>query len=141
MNAGDRSLSFVQRFQIPIFFVLAYALTWLVWGTYLAEQAGLLAFHLPEALFAYFALTLAVLIVAGLAGARPPCSICGTGCCAGGWGEWYALALLVPIALPLITAGLYTLAGGAVPMGVDLPLGAALIYFFTLGRSCGSPKS
>jgi membrane protease YdiL (CAAX protease family) len=43
--------------------------------------------------------------------------------------RWYLVAVGVPVALALIPAGVFRLLGGAVPMGRDMPLGAALGYF------------
>ena len=65
----SRSPSFVRRYQLPIFFILAYAFSWLVWSSEIAQQHKLLSFHIPDT-FAYWGLTLAVLIVAGLAGGK-----------------------------------------------------------------------
>lgn len=39
----------------------------------------------------------------------------------------------MPIVLSLLPAALYWLLGRPVPMGVDVPLSAAIIYFFTFG--------
>lgn len=58
--------SLVRRYQIPVFFTLAYALSWLVWGTNIARQRGLLSFHFPGA-FAYFSVSGATFIIAGSA--------------------------------------------------------------------------
>lgn len=128
------SFSFVRRAQLPLFFTVAYLLSWLVWGTYIAQQSGLLTFHLPESFFAYFALTLAVLIVAGLTGGRTALIDIARRVVRWRVGfQWYVLALLVPIGLPLLTAGIYRLLGGSVPMGVDVPLGSAIVYFFAFG--------
>ena len=66
MNTQD---SFWTRRQIPLFFILAFALSWLVWGSQIAEQQGLLGFHIPGKL-AYFGVSFAAFLVAGLAGGR-----------------------------------------------------------------------
>ena len=130
----SRSSSFWRRYQIPIFFVLAYALSWLVWGTYIAQQHGLLSFHLPESFFAYFALTLATVIVAWFAGGKSALLDLLHRLLRWRVGiQWYALALLVPVVLSLLPAAIYWLFGRPVPMGVAVPLGAAVVYFFTFG--------
>lgn len=133
-SASSRVPSFWRRYQIPLFFALAFAFSWLVWGTAIAQQHGLISFHIPEGFFAYFALTLAVLIVAGLAGGKGALLDLLHRVVRWRVGiQWYGLALLVPIALALIPAGIYRLFGGDVPMGVDVSLGAAAIYFVTFG--------
>jgi hypothetical protein len=62
-----RGPSFAQRYEIPLFYVLAFTLSWLVWGSAIAQQRGLLTFSLPDML-AYFGVTLAAFLVAGLVG-------------------------------------------------------------------------
>ena len=126
--------SFVKRYQIALFFILAYVLSWLVWGTYIAEQQGLIGFHLPESFFAYFALTLAVIIIALAVGGRAALmdilrrilrwrvSV-----------KWYVLALVVPPVLCVISVLLYRAIGGSVVMGAEVSLGAAIAYFFMFG--------
>jgi len=130
---ASRSPSFVRRYQLPIFFILAYAFSWIVWGSEIAQQNKLLSFHIPDT-FAYWGLTLAVLIVAGLAGGK-----------AALWDllqrifrsrvgiQWYALALLVPLLQALIPAGIYRLFGGNVPLGAHMSPAGAAIYFVTFG--------
>ncbi len=128
------SASFIKRYQIPMFFILAFALSWLVWGTYIAQQQGLINFHLPEAFFAYFALTLAVIIMAWLVGGRAAIMDIIHRILRWRVGiQWYPLALIVPIALTLISVLLYRLVGGTVEMGIEVPLGAAIAYFFMFG--------
>src|ERR687885_822833 len=61
--------SFVRRHQIVVFYVLAYALTWLVWGTAVAQQYRLIAFHIP-AWFGYWGVTIAAFLVAGIVDGR-----------------------------------------------------------------------
>lgn len=125
--------SFRRHYYIPIFFVLAFALSWLVWGSEIAEEHGLLSFHIPDT-FAYFALTLATLIVTAFTGGK-----------AALWDilrrilrwrvgiRWYAFALLIPIALAFVPAGIYLLVGGLVPIGINITLSAAVAYFGYFG--------
>jgi membrane protease YdiL (CAAX protease family) len=126
----SRLSAFVRRHQIHFFFILAFALSWLVWGSAIAQHYGLLDFQIPD-LLAYFGVSLAASIVAGLAD---------------GWEgirnllrrlirwrvglAWYAIVLLLPILLPSLTAFIYELFGGSVSVGSVLPLERAVAYFF-----------
>ena len=84
-------------------YAVAFALPWSVWGTLIAEQHGLLSWHLPQALAFWAGLPVAV-IAAALAG--------------GGWGgltqialrlvhwrvgvRWYVAAIGAAAAIPLL---------------------------------------
>ena len=61
----------LKRHPLIAFFVLAYALPWLVWGTSIAEVRGLLSFHIPQPLAFWIGLTLATFGVAALSGGAP----------------------------------------------------------------------
>lgn len=129
--------SFMKRYQLPIFFVVAFGLSWAAWGTVIAQQNGWLNWHLPEQLFVYFSLTLATLLVAGLAGGKTALLDLWKGITHWKFNPaWYALALLIPVGLALLPVGLYQLSGGKTTVGVDLSLGAALVYFLTFGAKC-----
>jgi len=39
-----------HRRALILFFVLAFLLPWLIWGTSIAESRGLLSFHIPQSL-------------------------------------------------------------------------------------------
>jgi membrane protease YdiL (CAAX protease family) len=128
-SSTGRTAAFARRYQIPIFYALAFALSWLVWGSEIAEQRHLLPFALPD-LLAYAGVGLAAFIAAGLADGR-----------AGmldlvrrmlrwrvGW-NWYAAALAVPLAVTLASAGIYRLLGGDVALGRLVSTQDALVYF------------
>lgn len=61
----------MKRYPLTVFFVLAFALPWAVWGTTLAEQAGLLGWHAPQSLAFWIGLTLASYLAALLTGGWP----------------------------------------------------------------------
>jgi membrane protease YdiL (CAAX protease family) len=123
----------VRHYQIPIFFVLAYALTWLVWGSEIAQQHGWLSFHIPGT-FAYWSLTIAVLIVASLASGKAALLDIVHRIFRWRVGiQWYALALFVPAVLVVVPAVIYRLFGGNVPVGTYMSPIGALIYAATFG--------
>jgi len=119
---------FIRRYQIPLFYVLAFALTWIVWGSEAAEARGLLSFHLPDKL-AYFGVTFAAVIVALLAGGK-----------AGFLGlvkrmvrvragpQWYAAVLLGPFAISMAAVGIYRLFGGTIVLDPTVTLGVIPIF-------------
>lgn len=123
--------AWVRRHQIVVFYILAYSLTWLVWGTGVAQKYGFMSFHIPS-WFGYWGVTIAAFLVAGIADGRA-----GTRDLIRrmlrwrvGW-RWYAAALLLQVALPLTAVGISALLGGPAPFGAMLSLGAALTYFLT----------
>lgn len=84
-------------------YALAFALPWTVWGTLIAEQRGLITWHLPQALSFWLGLPIAV-IAASMAG--------------GGWAglrqvlgrlvhlrtgwQWYLAAVLAAVGVPML---------------------------------------
>ena len=123
--------SFVRRHQIVVFYVLAYALTWLVWGTAVAQQYRLIAFHIP-AWFGYWGVTIAAFLVAGIVDGRAGVRDLLHRMIRWRVGvRWYVAALLLQVALPLVAVGISALIGGPVPFGAMLSLGAAVTYFVT----------
>lgn len=110
-----------HRRALILFFVLAFLLPWLIWGTSIAESRGLLSFHIPQSLAFWIGLTLATY---------------GTAVITGGWPAvkdllvrlirwrvqpvWYVVALGVTGVLSLLAMGGYLLMGGANQVGVLL---------------------
>jgi membrane protease YdiL (CAAX protease family) len=121
--------SLVERYEISLFYVLAFVLSWLVWGSAVAQQRGLTTFSLPD-MVAYFAVTLSALLMAGLfegrSGIRDLFSRMFRWRV--GW-HWYLIAVLLPIGLQLLAAGVYRLFGGNVQMGRLASISDSLHYF------------
>ncbi|MBE2236599.1 MAG: CPBP family intramembrane metalloprotease [Caldilineaceae bacterium] len=129
----------LKRHPLIVFFVLAYALPWLVWGTSIAEARGILAFHIPQPLAFWIGLPVATFGVAALSGGTPAVRDLFSRMVR--WRVaplWYAVALLLPAALSLAAIGLWLALGGAHQTGVLLTLPALLptllfyIFFFLL---------
>jgi membrane protease YdiL (CAAX protease family) len=51
-----------------VFFVLAFAFPWLIWGTTIAQSRGILSFHIPQPLAFWIGLNLATYLSAALTG-------------------------------------------------------------------------
>lgn len=130
-------MAFLKRYELAVFFILAYAFTWLAWGSEIAEARGLLSFHLPAA-FGFLAL--ATLLATAVTGGRAAfADLIGR---MARWRvnvRWYAVALLLPVALVLIALGLFLALGGA-PQAAEMPtlptlalgfLGSFILFLFT----------
>ncbi len=96
----------VRRFPLVTFFLLAFLLSWSVWGTSIAQARGIISFRIPQPLAFWVGLTIAAY---------------GTAALSGGWRavkdlllrlvRWRVNPLFYPIAL-LVTALLAALALG-----------------------------
>lgn len=113
----------MKRHPLILFFVLAFALPWFVWGTNAGEAAGIINWHIPAALAFWIGLPIATF---------------GAAAITGGWAAvrdllfrmirwrvspiWYAVAFL---AAPLLAA-FTLLAGAAIGIPVHAAMGAPL---------------
>lgn len=61
----------MKRQGLTLFFVLAFVLPWAVWGTTIAEQHGVLSWHVPSSLAFWLGLTIAAYLAAALSGGTP----------------------------------------------------------------------
>ena len=57
-----------NRASLGLFFVLAFLLPWIVWGTTIAQNRGILSFHIPQSLAFWVGLTVATFGTAALSG-------------------------------------------------------------------------
>jgi uncharacterized protein len=138
-SASTAFIAFVRRNQLAVFVLLAYALSWWVWIWYRADPATVDAPILP------IGPLLAALIVLAMAG---------------GWGAikeflgkivhwrvgwvWYAVALLLPIAITLVALainlilGAQQVAGFAVPSAGEMAVRFLFIFLWIgLGEEPG----
>src|SRR5690606_35637119 len=60
----------MRRHPLALFFTLAFALPWFVWGPALAEQAGWIGWHIPGALAFWIGLPVASFGTAAITGGR-----------------------------------------------------------------------
>ncbi len=129
----------VQRHPLIVFFVLAYALPWLVWATSIAQVHGWIGFHIPQPLAFWVGLTLATYLAAALTGGLPAVKDLLRRLAR--WRVapvWYLVALALTGVLSLIAILIYRLLGGSHQIGALLSaqeIGPALafqIFFFLL---------
>ncbi|MFN8631793.1 MAG: CPBP family intramembrane glutamic endopeptidase [Chloroflexota bacterium] len=110
---------------------MAYLLSWLVWGSVIAQDRGLIGFHIPQGL-ALWGVFFASVIVALATGGRD--ALMDLARRALRWRVapiWYAVVLLVPAGIVAVSVAAAKLLGDDVPVGVDMPLGSAVAYFAT----------
>lgn len=114
----------MKRHPLVVFFVASFVLPWFVWGTTLAQNSGLIGWHIPQSLAFWLGL---------------PVATCGTAAITGGWPAvkdlllrlirwkvhvaWYLVAVGLPAALAAVTAGIGAAAGMPAQTGVLVPVG------------------
>lgn len=111
----------VRRHALIVFFVLAYLLPWLVWGTTIAQGRGWLAFHLPQPLAFWIGLPLATYLAAALTGGMPAIRDLLSRLIR--WQVhplWYLVALMLSGLLALIAIGVHRALGGSHTVGIVL---------------------
>ncbi len=113
------------RSGLPLFFVLAFALPWLIWGTAIAEQHGLIDWHVPGALAFWIGLPVATLVAATVSGGWPAVKDLLARMLRGRVGvRWYAAALLLLPAMALASAVIGAVIRHPVGVGELVPLAA-----------------
>jgi membrane protease YdiL (CAAX protease family) len=116
-----------DRRTLIVFFALAYGLSWTVWGTTLAQEAGLIDWSVPAEPFGFLAVTVAAVIATSFHGGRTALRSFGRRLIL--WRvpvRWYAVAIALP-ALPALAAlGIYLALGGEHDIHALVPLSATL---------------
>lgn len=104
-------------------YLLAFAVPWTVWGTLIAEQRGLLTWHVPQALAFWIGLPLAYIVGAAAGGGRAALKDLLVRVLAWrvGW-RWFGVAVLLAAGIPALVALGSRAAGIPTPPDV-LPLG------------------
>jgi uncharacterized protein len=126
-------MSFTKRHPLIVFYLLAFLLSWIVWGSVMAQARGLLGWHIPGNL-AFTAVAIAAYLTAWLAGGWPAVRDLLSRLVR--WRTsplWYAVALLLLLLLSYLAIAVFALVRPGVParIGVDISLPAALLYFVT----------
>lgn len=115
----------MKRRPLVTFFVAAFVLPWFVWGTSIAQTAGLIGWHIPESLAFWLGL---------------PVATYGTAAITGGWPAvrdlllrlirvkvnwfWYVVAIGLPVTMGAALVALGLLLGSPPQVGVLVPAGA-----------------
>ena len=118
----------MKRHPLILFFIAAFVLPWFVWGTTIAQDAGLTRWHVPESLAFWLGL---------------PIATYGTAALTGGWPAvkdlllrlirvkvswvWYVVAVGLPVAMGAVLVGVGQLIGRPAQVGVLVPAGALAV--------------
>ncbi len=97
----------MRKSGLPLFFALAFALPWLVWFTGIAQDAGLISWHLPDSLAFWLGLTIATYMTAAVTGGWPAVKdLLLRLVRARVAPQWYLIAVLLTPAIALAAAGI-----------------------------------
>ena len=116
-----------DRKALILFFVLAYGLSWSVWGSTLARDAGLIAWSVPAEPFGFLAVSVAAVVTAVAIGGRLGLRSLGSRLVL--WRvapQWYLAAIMLPVLPALAALGVHLALGGEHEMHAFVPLAAAL---------------
>jgi membrane protease YdiL (CAAX protease family) len=115
----------VKRRPLSIFFIAAFILPWFVWGTTIAQNAGLIGWHVPQPLAFWVGLPVATYTTAALTGGWPAVTdlLRRLVRVKVNW-LWYVVAIGLPIAMGATLVGLGLLIGSPAQVGVLVPVGA-----------------
>ena len=95
----------IRRRHLIVFFVLAFALSWTVWMTSVAQAHGWLSFHIPQSLAFWLGLTIATYLTAGLSGGKAAIrDLVGRMLRWRVSPRWYAVAVGLPFAMGVAQA-------------------------------------
>lgn len=116
-----------NRSSLVVFFVLAFALPWLIWGTTIAQSRGLISFHIPQPLAFWIGLNLATYIAAALDGGWPSVrDVLGRLIRWRVHIVWYGVALVLTGLVSLVAVAIQIALGGVPQFGVLLSLSSLL---------------
>ena len=122
-------LKTIRQHPMWFFFGLAYLLTWVFWGTEVAEAQGWIKFHLPQKL-GYWGLATATYFMAFVTGGWPAVKDLLSRLVRWRVGaQWYVIALIFLNVVGLLATSLLTLTGSASHIGEDLPAAQILPFF------------
>lgn len=119
-----------NRAALAAFFTLTFLVSWLVWGTQLAYEHGLLAWQLPQP-FAFLAVSISAVTVAAFAGRSALRDLFRRFLIWRVPVRWYLAALVLPSLPALAAVGLYLALGGKHDIGAVAPLAATVPLLLT----------
>lgn len=126
------TLLFTRRHPVALFYLAAYLLTWVVWGSIVAQQHHLLAFHLPQQLGYYGVMLAAVITAVLVSGKAGLVDLVKRMVRVRVAPVWYAVALFGPLAISLAAVGIYRLFGGVIAL--DASVTTAMVPIFLLNE-------
>lgn len=121
-----------DRMTLILFFTLAYGLSWAVWGSTLARDAGLLDWSIPAEPFAFLAVSVAAVVATVAFGGRAALRALGSRLVL--WRvepRWYLAAIALPVLPALAALGVHLALGGEHDVHALVPLTATLPLLVT----------
>lgn len=122
-------MSFIRKYPLATFFLLVYAIAWLVWGSKIAATFGWISFQLPENL-AFFGISISAVMISAIADGKAGINRLFSRLVR--WrvgGKWYAIAFFIPAGISLAAIGLHILLGGNHQIATIIPLQGILPLF------------
>lgn len=111
----------LRKHSLLTFFSLVFLLPWLVWATTIAQQKGLINWHIPQTLAFWFGITIAVYLTAALTGGKKAVKdLLSRIVRVKVQARWYGVALLLVPAIAAVTIGIFKLFGGDLAVGKDI---------------------
>jgi membrane protease YdiL (CAAX protease family) len=133
-----------DRTTLILFFALAYGLSWAVWGSTLARDAGLIAWSIPPEPFGFLAVSVAAVVATVTFGGRAALRSLGSRLVL--WRvapRWYFAAVALPVLPALAALGTHRALGGQhdihgfVPLAATLPLLLSQVVTHLLTEEAG----
>ena len=133
-----------DRRALIVFFVLAYGLSWAVWGSTLARDAGLIDWSVPAQPFGFLAVSVAAVAATVVFGGRSALRSLGSRLVL--WRvapRWYLAAVALPVLPALAALGTHRALGGQhdihgfVPLAATLPLLLSQVVTHLLTEEAG----
>ncbi len=109
--------------SLILFFILAFLFPWLIWGTSIAQNKGILQFHLPQSLAFWIGLTLATYIAVFATGGNKAFKDLLSRLIR--WRVnfiWYFIALFTTLIISLLSIGVQLLIGGSHQFSPDFSI-------------------
>ena len=116
-----------DRTTLILFFSLAYGLSWAVWGSTLARDAGLIGWSVPAEPFGFLAVSVAAVVATLSFGGRAALRSLGSRLVL--WRvapRWYLAAVVLPVLPALAALGVHLALGGEHDVHAFVPLAATL---------------
>jgi membrane protease YdiL (CAAX protease family) len=119
--------AFSERYDIALYFVLAYAISWAAWAPLVVSPVGATAGAAPLIIAGGFGPLVSAVLVTWLSGG----SLRAWAAQIARWRvgtRWYLVALFLPVGVMLLASGVHILLGGMVDLS-----GAPPVYLFIVG--------
>lgn len=119
-----------RKRELSSFLFLVFTLPWLIWATTLAQQQGIISWHIPQTLAFWIGITTAVYLTAYISGGKKAImDLISRLTRVKARVKWYAFAFLLVPVLASITVGIFILFGGTVVIGQEITTASLPVVF------------